>query len=258
MLLEVLAYYHDHHVPHLRSDTAQYHALRIAKWVEGKRATDTRAVVAAIKRDLRPHYAPGTINRSLGALSKALADAWERGETDTDYSGLVKRVPDEHTARKVTLSLEDVRRLADCASENVRVAIWAALLTGCRRGEILKARPEDIGTDTMRVLAGNTKTLRYREVPIIAAARPWLARLPIPINFEGVKSGFARARVKAGMPHVQYRDLRRSCGTILLQSGAPMHVVSQILGHTSVTVTERHYAFLADSQKRDAMQRAFG
>jgi integrase len=194
-------------------------------------------------------------------LRKALHDAWTDEDhphrVAVDYSGLVAAVPDEHRARKVTLSLEDVKRIADCASANVRAGIWCCLFTGCRRGEILKAKREDIGDDTLRVLAGNTKTLRYREVPIVAAARPWLAKLPLPIGFEGVKSGWQRARVKAGMPHVQFRDLRRSCGTLLLQAGARMDVVSQILGHTSIAVTEKHYAFMADKQKRQAMPRAF-
>lgn len=260
-LTDILGHYHDVHAPTLRSNTSQYHALRIAAWCEGKRASDTRAVVKKIKADLAPVYAPGTINRSLGTLRKALHDAWidedHPHRVSADYSSLVTPVADAHRARKVTLSLDDVQRIADHASANVRAAIWCCLFTGCRRGEILKARPEDIGHDTLRVLAGNTKTLRYREVPIVAAARPWIAKLPLPVNFEGVKSGWRRAREAAGMRHVQFRDLRRSCGTLLLQAGAPMHVVSQILGHTSVTVTEKHYAFLADKQKRAAMARAF-
>ena len=197
LLTDLLAYYHDIHAPTLRSDTGRYHALRIAAWCEGKRASDTRAVAKAIKKDLAPVYAPGTINRSLGVLRKALHDAWTDEDhphrVAVDYSGLVAAVPDEHRARKVTLSLEDVKRIADCASANVRAGIWCCLFTGCRRGEILKAKREDIGDDTLRVLAGNTKTLRYREVPIVAAARPWLAKLPLPIGFEGVKSGWQRA-----------------------------------------------------------------
>jgi integrase len=51
------------------------------------------------------------------------------------------------------------------------------------------------------------------------------------------------------MPHVQFRDLRRSCGTLLIQTGTvPLHVVSRILGHSSVQVTERVYAHLAPRQ----------
>lgn len=257
-LTGLLADYAERYAKGLRSpDTARFHALRIGRWVEGRRASETRQVVAAIVTDLRGHYAAGTINRSLSTLRRALALAWQRGETQTDYSSLVKLLP-EHNARTTTLTLEQVRTLADCASEQVRVAIWLAVLTGCRRGEILALQREDIGEDVIRVKAGNTKTLRYREIPIVPAARPWLAHIPLQINFEGLKSGFQRARVKAGMPEVNFHDLRRSTGTLLLQSGAPMHVVSQLLGHSSVRVTESRYAFLDPGQRAEAMLKAFG
>jgi integrase len=53
----------------------------------------------------------------------------------------------------------------------VRAAIWIALYTGMRRGEILALRREDIGEDAITVRAGNTKTLRTRTVPIVAPLR---------------------------------------------------------------------------------------
>jgi integrase len=257
-LVELMAAYIAHCDANLRSpDTAKYHALRIWQWIEGFRASDTRAVVAKVKKDLKPVYAAATINRSLGALSKALADGWESGTVAQDYSSLVKRLP-ENNERTVTWTLEQVRAIADCASARVRIAIWASLFTGCRRGEICKVAEGDIGPDRIRLPAGNTKSFRYREVPIAAAARPWIKQLPLGIGFEGVKSGFARARVKAGFPEADFHDMRRSCGSILIQAGVPLHEVSKILGHSSTQVTEKRYAFLLDKQLTRSMNRAFG
>lgn len=247
-LVTLLADYAERHAETLRSpETAKHHAARIGRWCEGRRASETRQVVASIVRDMTGHYAPGTINRSLGTLSKALRLAWERGSVSTDYSTLIKRLP-ENNARTVSLTMAEVARIADCASEPVRVAIWVSLLTGCRRGEVLAIQPGDIGPDSILLRAGNTKTERAREVPIIAPVRPWLAMLPLGITFEGVKSGFRRAREKAGMPHVHFHDLRRSCGTLLIREGVPLHIVSRILGHTSTSVTERVYAHLSSAQ----------
>lgn len=245
------------HARSLRSpDTAIYHAARIGRWLEGQTASQARQVRARIIKDLTPHYATGTINKSLGALKKGLGLAWEEGRTPVDYSSLVKRLPEDNQ-RSTYLSQGEVRKLADCASEEVRTAIWIALYTGLRRGEILKLVPEDIGRDNLKVQAGNTKTLRYREVPIVPAARPWLRKIPLGLNFEGLKTGFRRARVKCGMQHVTFHDLRRSCGTILLQSGAPMEVVSRILGHSSTKVTEQRYAFFDKGELGRAMRKAF-
>ena len=254
-LTDLLADYSERHALNLRStDTAQYHAYRIGRWCEGKRASETREVAAAIVQDLTGHYAPATINRSLGTLKKALRMAWERGRVPVDYSGMVKRLP-ENNQKTAVLTIEQVRRLADAASEPVRAAIWIGLLTGCRRGEICKIKPEDIGADVIRIEAGNTKTLRYREVPIVPALRPWLAHLPLSVTFEGVKSGIRRARVKAGLPGIGFHILRHSCATILLAPpiNAKMEVVREILGHSSIKTTER-YAHVLTAPQRSALE----
>jgi integrase len=234
---------------HLRSpDTALHHAARIGRWVDLYTASQARQCAAHIVRDMRGHYAPATINRSLGALKRALTLAWEAGHTATDHSPAVRRLP-EHNARSVYLSIEQVKALADHASPNVRAAIWLALLTGCRRGEILQIQPAHIGPDTITLPAGNTKTLRTRTVPIVPALRPWLAWLPLQINAEGLKTGFRRAREAAGMPHVHFHDLRHSCATILLSLGAPLHVVRDVLGHTSIKTTERYAHAMVEPQR---------
>lgn len=245
------------HAETLRSpETAKHHANRIGQWCEMYRASQTKEAVRHIVKDMTGVYAAATINRSLGSLQKGLSLAWNEGRTPVDYSTLVKRLP-ENNRRTVYLTMEQVRDIADHASENVRAAIWIALLTGCRRGEVCKIQPGDIGTDTIKLQAGNTKTLKYREVPIVPALRPWLHHLPLEINFEGVKSGFRRAREAAGMAHVHFHDLRHSCATILIASGADLYTVAKILGHSTVKTTER-YAHVEVSQQRTAMVKAFG
>lgn len=256
LLEEVMGLYLEH-AKKLRSpDTARFHALRIGPWCERRRASESRQVAATVISDMRGSYAAATINRTLGTLKKALKLSFDSGLTAIDHSAEVKRIA-ESNARTLYLSLEEVSRLADCASENVRAAIWIAVFTGCRRGEICKIAKEDIGEKSISIQAGNTKTLRRRDVPIVPPLRPWLAYLPLQINFEGLKTGFARARIKAGMPQVHFHDLRHSCASILLASGAPLHVIGKILGHSSVRSTER-YAHMELGAARSAMEKAFG
>lgn len=252
-LTECMALYMAH-LGTLRSPkTAEYHALRIGKWVKLYRASEARLARAHIVKDMTGHYAAATINRSLGTLKKALRLAWDAGLMAVDQSPAVKMLP-ENNEMKDYLTMAQVKAIADHASENVRAAIWVALLTGCRRGEVCKVKAEDIGADTIRIQAGNTKTLKFREVPIVPALRPWLEHLPLTINFEGVKSGWRRAREAAGLPWARYHALRHSCATILLAPpiNAPLHVVRDILGHSSIKTTER-YAHVLDGQKRKAM-----
>lgn len=130
------------------------------------------------------------------------------------------------------------------------------MLTGCRRGEVLALRPAMIGRDSITLPAGATKTARTRTVPIISPVRPWLAKIGpdgLGITAEGLKTGFRRAREAAVMPEVTFHDLRRSCGTLLVQRGVPLQVVSRILGHTSTAVTERVYAHLDVRQLREGL-----
>ena len=254
-MAEVMGLYLEHCKTLRSPDTARYHALRIGPWLERYKASDARQAAAHIVKDMQGHYQPATINRSLGALKKALHLAWERGATEVNYSQHVKRLA-ENNQRDTHLSSEQVGAIAAQASEQVRAAIWIALLTGCRRGEVLKITPEDVGKDTITIKAGNTKTLRTRIVPIIPALRPWLAWLPLKINAEGLKTGFRRAREAAGMPHIHFHDLRHSCATILLGSGADIYTVSKILGHTQVTTTQRYAHHQIDAQ-RSALAKAF-
>lgn len=245
------------HATKLRSPkTAINHAARCGPWTEGRKASDARAVAAAIVKDMRGKYADATINRTLGALSKALRIAWELGHTPDDYSRHVKRLA-EHNMRDVTLTIGQVQAIAEEASDAVRAAIWIALYTGCRRGELCAIQSADIGDSAITLRAGNTKTLRTRSVPITAPLRPWLPWLPLPINAEGIKSGFRRARVAAGMPNVTFHDLRRSCASLMVAAGVDLYVVSKLLGHTSVAVTQKRYAHLQTEAVADGLTRTF-
>ena len=245
------------HAEHLRGPKpAKYHAQRIGRWVDGKRASEARQVAAAICQDMAGAYRPATINKSLGTLKKALSMAYERGEVAQNHSDQIKMLPEDNI-RTTTLTLAQVQTLADCASENVRAAIWIAVYTGCRRGEIVAIERSDIGDDSITLRAGMTKTAKARTVPIIAPLRPWLVFLPLKIGARGVESSFRNAREAAGMPWVTFHDLRRSAATLLLASGAPMNVISKLLGHSSTRVTEARYAHLQVDAVRDALNKAF-
>lgn len=244
------------HAETLRSpDTAKFHAVRAGPWCDGKRASDVEQVVAKMVKDMRGHYKPATINRTIGAIKAAMKIAFDERMIPENYAAKIKRLK-ENNERHNYLTIEQVKALADCCSENVRAAVWIALLTGCRRGEILKLQEGDIRGDRLRIQAGNTKTLRERMVPIVPAIRPWLEYIPLGINFEGLKTGFDRARKKAGID-VNFHDLRHSCASLLINMGTPLEVVRDILGHTTVKTTER-YAHIEVDRQEEALRKLSG
>lgn len=66
--------------------------------------------------------------------------------------------------------------------------------------------------------------------------------------------GLNAAVIKAGIKHCTWHDLRRTCGSWLLQSGMDIFRVSRWLGHKSVATTERSYAFLNSQSLHEAAQ----
>lgn len=257
-LTDIMALYMTHADSLRSSSTAKHHADRIFEYVDGMKASEAESCANKIVTGLRSKgYKPATINRSLGALTKALWLAWKGNKIPVNYGEKIERL-EENNARTVTLTLDQVKVLADKSSEAVKVAIWIAIYTGMRRGEILKLKPEHIQNDLITIPAGNTKTLKMRTVPVVKAAKPWLEHVPLKITFEGLKSGFARARTAAKMEYVTFHDLRRSCGSLMVQAGVDIYVVSRILGHSSVEVTQKVYAHLKTEQMRSGLEKVFG
>lgn len=256
LLVDLMAAYMQH-AEHLRGPKpAKYAAQRIGRWVDGFRASQARQVAAAIVQDMTGAYRPATINKSLGTLKKALSMAHERGTIPSNYGEHVKMLPEDNI-RTTTLTLAQVQHLADNASEQVRAAIWIAVYTGCRRGEIVAIEREHIGPDSITLKAGMTKTAKHRSIPIIAPLRPWLHFLPLKISAKGIESSFVNARNAAGMPWVHFHDLRRSTATLMLAAGVPMNVISKLLGHSSTRVTEQRYAHLQLDAVRAGLDAAF-
>lgn len=140
-----------------------------------------------------------------------------------------------------------------------------------------------------RDVAGSTQNqalaaLLFLYKQVLGIDLPWLdgitrakkpARLPVVLspaevaavlgNTKGVNgliirllygTAWRRAREAEGMAHVNFHDLRHSCASILIASGADLFTVSKILGHASVKTTER-YAHLEMAQQRKAMLKAF-
>jgi integrase len=46
------------------------------------------------------------------------------------------------------------------------------------------------------------------------------------------------------VPRLTFHDLRRSYGSLMLNSGAPIETIQQVLGHADMRMTRRTYAHL--------------
>lgn len=247
-MMQILALYVEHAQTLRSADTSAHHAKRLWPWAEKYKASQAQEFSDHVIKDMRDAYAHATINRSLACAKKGLELAWRKRLTPENY-GLRIRPLTVNNKREVFLSVDQVRQIAEHCSEQAQAAIWFALLTGARRGEIFKIKPEHIGPDTIMLPASHTKTNRMRVIPIIPALRPWLAHFPLTMTVDGVKSAWRRARVAANMEHVNFHDLRHSCASIMLGLGVDLYTISKVLGHSNVQTTQRYAHLQVDAQR---------
>ena len=66
-----------------------------------------------------------------------------------------------------------------------------------------------------------------------------------------VSHKFKKEAKRLGIPDIRFHDLRRTFGYNLIRQGRPIYEVSKLLGHSSVTTTERHYAPLLATEIDD-------
>ena len=259
-MLVILALYVEHSKTLRSSETSEFHVKRLEPWARKYKASQAQEFSDHVIKDMSQKilnkktgkmtraYAPATINRSLACAKKGLAIAWRQRLIAENYGLRIENMK-VNNKREVFLSVAEVQQIAQHCTVQMQAVIWAALLTGARRGELLQIRKEDIGTDTITLPSSHTKTLRARVIPIIPALRPWLEYFPVEVNFYGVQSAWRRARVKARMEHVNFHDLRHSCASIMLGLGVDLYTISKILGHSNVQTTQRYAHLQVDAQR---------
>lgn len=218
--------------------------------VKGRALDEVAEVAQAIKAaGLRDGLRPATINRRLAILRRVARLAQRQwGWLDTDHGARITLLPGEE-ARKQQATPEQVKALMLAASPRVRKAIIWAALTGLRRGELQGVTPESFQGRSLVLL--ETKTGRPRIVPLAAELRA--SEFPYGLTDSELSRDFRAARVAAGMRWLQFRDLRRTCGSWIVQRTGSLKAAQDILGHSTITVTARHYAHLLTDHLKEAV-----
>jgi site-specific recombinase XerD len=135
----------------------------------------------------------------------------------------------------------------------LRPLVTLALQTGLRRGELFNIEWRDCKNKLLTVRAEISKGRRERTVPLNDTAIGVLAALvrgknPVPLrdkvfshlgSIEGVDDLLHRAFLDAGIhdDRIGFHTFRHTHATRLLERGASIRTVQEILGHASVTTT---------------------
>ena len=215
-----------------------------------------------------------TANRILTVLKAALNHAWREGSVPSDEAW--RRVsPFKGVDAPVIryLAEEEQRRLVSACSADFREIVRAALLTGCRYGELIALRVADYNADAGMITVHESKAGKVRHVVLtdegctlfsaLTAGRKGDARIFLrndgkPWGTSHQQRPLAEACARARIsPAVSFHILRHSHGSTLAMRGVPMGVIAAQLGHSDTRMTEKHYAHLAPSYVADTIRANF-
>lgn len=249
-------------------------ASHLKHYFTGKDMTQLRAAdVRGYIDHRRDAVSPATINRELCLLSVAINYARREWEWDipNPVSGRKLKEP-EGRVRWITRGEAEALIRAIKKSQSYLVDfVRLALNTGCRKQELLGLEwcRVDLKENLLLLEAAHTKTARRRSIPLNAAARaaivsrarfraeqcpasPWVFAHKDGERILDVKNSFATACRKAGIKDFRIHDLRHTCAAWLVSKGVPLSEVKELLGHSTVNMTER-YTHLAPENVRAAV-----
>jgi len=221
---------------------------------------------------------PATINKGIRTVKHMARLAAKLGWSwmDRERAAVLREVGmlREPPGRQRPIKLKELEAILGAFgrvdSRFARRVVQAALLTGCRLGEILALETGDVDLKRKVIDLSKTKQNRNHQIvvtpPLAAVIKEALAdekrkggavfvnRAGKAYTVDGFSKHFAKVAERAGVPDITFHDLRRHVGTALINGGERLEVVSKLLGHATVAVTQRSYAHLAT----DATRAAFG
>lgn len=220
-------------------------------FIEGRAFHEVADVAEEVKEaGIKAGLQPATINRRLALLRRVGRLGYRRWKwLEHDEAGRIQLLPGEEP-RYVQATEEQAERLLLAANGRTRAAILWGMMTGLRRGELQAVQPHHFQNGSLVITKG--KTSKPRVVPLGAGLRP--EDFPYGLTEHEVTERFREARRRAGMPWLQFRDLRRTFGSWIVQRTRSLKAAQELLGHTSIAITSKHYAHLLEGDLRRAVR----
>ena len=266
----------EYYLDHLRASGASPATLRgyrtdlgqLQRWMDGAGVGLANADTSLLRRyaaylgTLR--YAPATSARKLSAMRGAYAWLYARGRVPRDPAAVVpgpsqpRTLPATFSTSELDTLLDHEPPLDDPAGLRDQALLELLYGSGLRSSEAcaLRLRDVDMTRSTVRVTGKGNK---QRMVPLGGAAEAALARylghgrpaldhgladslfLSVrgrPLVPSDVRRSMQRLLRRHGLPQRSPHALRHSFATHLLEGGADLLSIQEMLGHASVATTQ--------------------
>jgi integrase len=209
-----------------------------------------------------------TANRVLTILKAALNLAFSEGRVPSDEAWRrVKPFKGVDAAKISFLDQDQASRLLSTCETDFRRLVRAALLTGCRYGELIALRVADYLPDTPAIHVRESKGSKARHVYLndeavslfnsLTAGRPGAETLFLRADALAWGTAHQSRRMKAACdaakiePAVSFHILRHTYASLYLMAGGSLPALAAQLGHADTRMTVKHYGHLADSWRAD-------
>jgi integrase len=226
------------------------------------------------------HCKPGTVNREISILSAAANVAIKKGTAIINPCHKRKLPTTKHPY--YWLTHDEAAALIEAAkpreryknSDHLHAYCIIALGTGMRMSEILKLTAADISLRHNTIRLPTSKSGEPHEIPMSDGVRAAIetrldraANLQTPHLFAERKTGkpiqtiiipFKHAAQRAGIPitnrkigQVGFRvhDTRHTVASWLVQDGAPLEAVQDLLNHSDLRTTQRYAHHAPDARR---------
>ena len=214
-----------------------------------------------------------TVNALLSILKGGLEMAWENEHVESDrFWRSIKYMRNVERPRMLHLSRAECRDLLKACRPDLRELVMGALYTGCRFTELINMRACHVGRDGYGVYVAPAKTLKGRFVFLPDEGMTFFLSL-IDGNAAGeyifrrrgnrkwkycIRYPFKAALKEAKLPNeFTFHGLRHTYASQLIQSGAPLIVVADQLGHVSTETVSKTYGHLSPQIRESEVRQRF-
>lgn len=192
-----------------------------------------------------------TVNHEIGLLKRIFNKAVDWNYLKINPLRNVKKLKEPPGRVRYVKPDEWPRLLSECSPVLRNIVIFARH-TGMRRGEIFNLQWTDIDWQNKRITVRERKNNTTMIIPINDYVFRMLVRLHKTTTsafvFPGkdgkrrytLRTAFEAACRRANIKNLRFHDLRHTFGTDLVNSGADISIVKQLMGHKSIMSTMRY------------------
>ena len=226
-------------------------------------------VAAYIRRRLGQGLSPNAVHKEWSTMSAMFRYAMELGLAFANPVLAVRKPKIMPVRPNRTPTEEDLLKIFENMNPRSRRYFLALCNTGCRRAEMSDCNVADADLER-KVLTVTGKGMKTRALPmndeLIVVVKEELASRPnvkpddplfvsrLGNRYKSIRSALDTACEKAGVDRLTHHSLRHAYATIMSEKDVALERISQLLGHTSVVVTQTIYIKQPNAPLRQAAE----